>query len=248
MSDFLPNDYEIPVSASKYTKLKDGIPTPKDPNQVVTRLRILSSPIIGWERWADNVERIDGSTGRGPIRGKNKEDLDPQFGMGGDKGWKHFWAMTVWNVDAKCIQVWNITQKTIMSSLKAVAASDDWGNPKDFDILITRIKTGSEAKNVDYTLMPTPKKELSKEILEAYEEVNVDLERLFDSQNPFSEDIDPKKVKLDEKDFDLGSDNTLVSQVKSLAEKLKVKIDVTNMTEKQLQKYLAEGSKKLANK
>ena len=59
----------------------------------------------------------------------------------------------------------------------------DWGDPRDYDITIT--KTGQKL-DTEYTVMPSPKKELAIEAQTTYGKTPVRLAALFENGDPFS--------------------------------------------------------------
>ena len=70
----------------------------------------------------------------------------------GDKPRK-FLAVAVWNYDDQCVQVWEITQKSVFDALHEITKEPDFGHPNTFDIRITRKGEGLETK---YTVIPVP--------------------------------------------------------------------------------------------
>lgn len=162
---FLPKDYTVP-SESNYMKLATG----------ANKFRVLDSAIIGQEFWTVK----DGK--RKPIRRRMGEAISPSELMS-DGNIKHFWAFPVWNYQAKKVQILELTQKTIMNSINALVQSEDWGDPKSFDIVITREGDGMDT---EYHVMPSPKKELDPGIVQMYKDMNVDLDVLFEGGDPFA--------------------------------------------------------------
>jgi len=173
---FLPEDYKVPSGGSSYLKLAIGKNT----------FRILSDPIVGWEYWVEE----DGK--RKPIRVRTAKDIPVAISNSAeqDSKPKHFWAMFVWNRETEVIQVLQITQATIQTGIKALVDEEDWGNPREYDLTVTREGEGLDTK---YTVTPKPVKELDKEIVSLWKESEkeYDLNRLYDGGNPFiSEGID----------------------------------------------------------
>jgi hypothetical protein len=160
---FLPPSYEAPKPTSQlYLRLQDG----------ENRIRILSRPIFGWEDWS-----ID----RKPIRYEMANK--PAKPVDSSKPMKHFWAFIVWNVIEEQIQIMQITQATIRSSLESLSKDSDWGSPYEYDVKI--IKKG-EKMDTEYTVNPAPHKPVSQEILKAFAERPIQLEALFLNLDPFA--------------------------------------------------------------
>ena len=175
MNGFLADDYKIP-STSRYMKFQAG----------ENRFRILGSfsdqtAIMGMEYWKSTPEG-----GRKPIRvtmgvavpiteleEKENGELDMP---------KHFWALPVYNYQDGQVQILEITQKTIQSSIRNLSRNKKWGNPAEYDIVVTKTGEGLETK---YTVVPDPKEELSDAIKEAYKNTKINIVALFSGDDPF---------------------------------------------------------------
>jgi len=157
--DFLPQDYEAPAGSAGYMKLQDG----------ENKLRILSKPIIGWLDWKDKK----------PFRFRIKEKPDRPMEKGPIK---HFWAFLVWNYEAQAVQILEITQATIQKTIQDLSKNEDWGAPFGYDIKITR--KGKDLET-EYSVMPSPKKDLSDQIKKAALEKPAYLDALFDGTDPW---------------------------------------------------------------
>lgn len=177
---------EIPKSIGNYLKFEQG------PN----KFRILSNPIMGYEYWTEVTTKEKSK----PVR-----SLEIPFPIPLDadlkKGWspRYFWAFVVYNLDAKKIQILEITQKGLIKALQDLVTNEDYGDPKGYTITVTREGEGLEST---YTLMPSPPKATPNEVLKMYEETPVNLEALFEGKDPFNyeaEDVkfDPKDVPFD---------------------------------------------------
>lgn len=177
---FLPNDYEVPSSGGNYMKLEVG----------ENRFRILGSPVIGNELW------ISGKPVRKHMQEPFTEDelahADMNKFTGKPKDVQHFWAMPVFNVKAKKIQILEITQKGIQQSIKDLTEDADWGNPRDYDLSVS--KTG-EGKETRYSVTPKPKNNLDEGIKQLYKDMEINMEALFESRDPFTKKTDAELVK-----------------------------------------------------
>ncbi len=65
-----------------------------------------------------------------------------------------------------------------------------WGDPRGYDVTVNR--KGSKL-DTEYTVQPSPHKELSAEIKAAYEAKSINLDALFDGANPFGETDGPAR-------------------------------------------------------
>ena|SRR3990167_2389310 len=163
---FLPEDYKAPDS-SNYLKFKDGENT----------IRVLSSAIIGYEYWTENNKPV---RSREPFQGIPEDIRREKDGT--PTRIKHFWAFVVWNYEAEKVQIAEITQSTIRKDIKALVDNKKWGDPKGYDITITR--TG-EGLDTDYAVMPNPHSSLDPVIKAAYEQREINLEALYENGDPF---------------------------------------------------------------
>lgn len=167
---FLPEEHKEPKSKSNYTM-------PLDEGQ--HKFRVISSAVVGFEGWREE----DGK--KSPVRYHVGEQ--PETGPDG-RGVKYFWAFVVWNFNLEQFQIMEVTQKTIRTAIEALVNDPEWGDPKGYNITITR--KGTKLDDTEYTVMPNPHSEMPAELLEAYEKANIDLEKLFTGEDPFGEKKD----------------------------------------------------------
>lgn len=181
--NFLPNDYEAPRGASLYMRLQDG----------ENKFRILSQPILGWEDWDD----------KRPIRYKFNEK--PAKSIDAKRPVRHFWSMIVWNYSTEQVEILTLTQATVQKQIQAFCQDNDWGAPYFYDIKIMKSGEGKETK---YQVNPVPHKPVSQSIVKAFQERPINLNAIFESEDPFARDGTPtpgifKKEELDT-DVELG--------------------------------------------
>lgn len=166
---FLPPDYELPSSAHNYMKLQDG----------ENKFRILARPVIGWLDWKDKKPI------RYPMNGAKPQPVDPT------KPVKHFWAFPVWNYNESSVQVLEITQASIQAKISNLAKDEDWGDPLQYDLKVTRSGAMLETK---YDINPVPAKPLSEEIKAAFRAKPCNLEALFENGDPFDVATTPQPL------------------------------------------------------
>jgi len=145
------------------------------------RFRILSSAVTGYEYW---------NSANKPVRSKDGWDERPAD-MRADSQVKHFWAMVVWNYEAKKVQILEITQKTIMGSIGAYSDNHKWGDPRKYDLVVKRSGDGLET---EYTVIAEPHSEAPKADISG-----INLNALFIGEDPFNskavvEEIDPSEI------------------------------------------------------
>jgi hypothetical protein len=173
MTDFLPEGYKTPEIPSNYMELVEG----------QNSFRILSSAIIGYEWWVDAEE---GS--RKPVRVRTAEEVPTVVKNATDdkSKAKHFWAFTVFNYKTQSIQILDLKQQTIMRAIEALVKNAKWGNPKQYDIIIEKVKTGAKDWDVEYNVIPEPPTPLDTGIAELAKNVPVNLTALYNGEDPFA--------------------------------------------------------------
>jgi len=169
MSDFYPSDYDETLAKNTasggYMKWKQGD----------NRFRILSKPIIGSVLWVTGEDgkptplrfRIDE-----PVPAEKIEKQAPKF----------FNTFIVFNYQTNDVEILEITQKGILTSLRKLTKDDDWGDPRAYDIVVER---EGESLETSYETRPKPKTPVSSEIKDIYKEKKIDLEKLFSGEDPF---------------------------------------------------------------
>tara|TARA_R110000744_G_scaffold376292_1_gene490438 strand:+ start:398 stop:895 length:498 start_codon:yes stop_codon:yes gene_type:complete len=161
---FLPTDYQAPKpSGGGYTKCLKGD----------TILRFLGDPITGYEWW----ESMHGT--EKPVRCNNFDEIRDEHAT---QKAKHFWACAVWNYEAGAIQIWQINQRTIQEAIMNLINDSDWGDPREYDLKITRTGDALETK---YTVSPKPKKDLPEAAKFEYDLMGIKLEKLITGDDPF---------------------------------------------------------------
>ena len=167
-NQFLPVDYKVPKTESKYMRFKQG----------QNKFRILSSPIIGIEGWTVDKK---------PVRVRMNEKLPNVEMKKGDKV-KHFWAMPVYNYAESKIQILEITQSGIQAVIKEYVDNEDWGSPLEYDLTVNRV---GELLETEYTVIASPAKALNVIAQKMWTETQAkgfNLNKLFTNENPFGDE------------------------------------------------------------
>lgn len=163
---FLGESYEVPKSASSYMKLVKG----------ENVIRILSNAVTGFEYWNDESK---------PVRSKEQFTTTPNIKCDADgvpTKVKHFWAFVVYNYATNNIEILQINQASIQTAITNLVKDEDWGNPKKYDIKITKKGDGL---TTEYAVNPKPAKEVATDIATKYADSHINLEALFTGGNPF---------------------------------------------------------------
>lgn len=170
LNDFLPDDYAIPKGSNRYFKFVDG------PN----RIRILSTPTIGWEYWnTDPKPKSIRFLGKTPPEVK-LSDIKPD--QNGKRTLKHFWVFSVWDYSDDTLKIASITQKTVIEALYGLIKDKGWGDPTGYDITITRKKEGDK---ISYSLLPSIPSGVTEDMITAIADCNIDMAAYIAGENPF---------------------------------------------------------------
>jgi len=160
---FLPEGYEAPAkTGGNYFKFQDG------PN----KFRVLSSAIVGALYWNEENK---------PVRLRKSPDEAPADMRQGDK-LKHFWAFAVWSYRDNAIQIMEVTQASIREQIQALVDSEEWGDPKGYDITVTR---SGQKLETSYSVQPSPHKAMPSQAHDDLLVTTINLEALFENGDPF---------------------------------------------------------------
>jgi hypothetical protein len=182
MTNFLPKGYQAPEVQSNYMTLEEGL----------NSFRVLSPAIVGYEWWVEQ-----GVEGRRPVRVRTFDEIPDEVREATDSRQraKHFWAFTVYNYASQTIQILEIKQKTIMRAMEALVKNPKWGSPLNYDLVIEKVRTGSQERDVEYNVIPEPPSPLDEGIAELAKQVPVRLEALYEGRDPFAEPEKETQVK-----------------------------------------------------
>ena len=203
IQEFLPAAFKLQIEkeakeAEERSKFSDGpalyLKAPKEgknektgrPEPGSVEFRVLSEAFFGWTIWYTNDEGqrrcmrwLDSDlTAQGIEGGKIPEEmLPPNYETKGDKIKKPKIAkalfMAIYNITEDAIQTWDLDKETMIQQFIAAVTNPSFGNAKDFDFIWSR--TGVELKT-EHTLQPQPPYELPPEILQRYEDANLDMQ------------------------------------------------------------------------
>lgn len=166
MTSFLPTGYELPDN-SNYMKFEKG------PN----KFRVLSDAIVGYVYWNNEGK---------PVRLREAPKgvpTDIRIKDGKTEQVKHFWAFAVWNYAKTKLQILEITQGSIQGPITDLFASEDWGDPKEYDLTVSK---QGEGLKTEYGVQPSPHKAVPAEAHEAYREARINLNAMFEGNDPFA--------------------------------------------------------------
>lgn len=154
-------------------KLPDGQPT---------RIRFVGGGVVGHVAWTVNKK---------PLRWEVLPDVLPESVRAddnGDRSAKFFIAGVCWDYDSKMYRVVEITQKGLISEINKYAADEDYGDPANYDLVITRTGSGLDTKYDLLAKPPAPFAEKEPEAAKAFKSLGWDLNLLFEGKHPWSAD------------------------------------------------------------
>lgn len=164
-NNFLPPNYTVPQTQGNYMRFKQGD----------NKFRVMSSAIVGYEYWTTESQ---------PVRSRLPFNETPNIKIdsNGKKQIKHFWAFVVWNYSENKISILEVTQNGIQNAIGNLVKNAEWGDPKGYDINISRSGNGLET---EYLVNPSPHKEITEEIKVAFVAETINLEKLYSGGDPF---------------------------------------------------------------
>ena len=146
----IPEDFELPSSWNDYFKIDEG----------KHRIRLLEWPIMNYEVW--NEEEVDWKV----KRVKTTYDITDQSASK-IKGAKLVWTVLIYNYDDSQIQVWTISQRSIIQNLLDV--NEEVDDLSWLDLTIKR--KGKGMNDTTYTIIPgIPKPFDNTEVLKEIED------------------------------------------------------------------------------
>ena len=206
----MPKGYDKLIPSTNYIKL------PKL-SEGEHRFRIVQPPIAGWLDWKDKKPL------QFPVDKKPLHSVDPE------KPIKAFWALYVWDYASEDLYIMEITQSSLLKTLRTIGEDEEWGDFANYDIKITKKGSGKDTK---YTLNPVPHKPLGAHIKDALKENPVNLSALYHGGDPW-------------KDLQVHKEPESTSSASSLFDRLETELQLDGIDTDRLRKfikYLADKS------
>ena len=172
---WLPPDYEPPTQNNIYFRPQIGTSKVR----ILGDFRHAHTAIMGYLGWKHTM---DGHT---PLRG----DMDSytEIKSASDDDPKHFWALTIWDYEDEAVKCWEITQTTIQAALTSLANNEAWGDPRQYNISITR--KGEKLETSYGIIAEPPISEPPPEAIKAAKAAKIDLRELFAGESPFGVEV-----------------------------------------------------------
>ena len=138
--------------------------------------------IEGWEAW-EEVVNPDGETKRIPhrrkyVRGEKAPKELVDIDRSGNP--KYFWMFVVIHEDVP--KILEIRQKTIRGAILEYCRDEDYGDPRGYDITITRSGHKMDTK---YIVTPKPPSPATQEMLDAVADAKINLQAIWEGGQPF---------------------------------------------------------------
>ena len=159
-NQFFPEGWqpESGGQGDKYLKIKDEV-----------RVRIIQPPLIYFQAWTEQD-------------GKPKPVRSAQPFPEGSGPWKEAPRMVLglfcYDLDADRVVFWEVTQVSIQRELFNLNADKDFGDPRNYDLKISKTGSGKETK---YSLRPLAVKPIADHIMQAWnaEHDKIDVEGYY---------------------------------------------------------------------
>lgn len=175
-----PEGYKVPSKSSQYYKFTEGD----------NKVRILGPAVVGWEGWVNNT----------PFRRPGQEcnitpnevSIDEKTGR---PKIKPFAAFPIWSYNDKAVKILSVTQVSILEAIENYEAQEEYGDARGYDLNIKRAK--ENGPNM-YSVMALPPKPVDKKFIQAYEESDIDMKKIFDGEYPMGNP--PTREEVEDKD------------------------------------------------
>lgn len=142
------------------------------------RFRFVGLGISGFETW---------TTAKKPVRYRikpspNELPSDVKLVEGAPQI-KRFIVTLVWDYQTESFRILTLTQKGMIGEINKFCKDEDYGDPRGYDVKITRTGSGMDT---EYSILPAPPKPLAAAVQKALEKFHCNLEAHFDNGDPFA--------------------------------------------------------------
>ncbi len=159
------------------------------------KFRIMSEFITGQSVWGNDKDGKRVCTRVRPNEVMPVSAIGTNNFTGDPERVKQFIAAIAWNYETKQLEIFETDKATIIEPMFELEMTEEYGDLRGYDVKIAKngVKT-----DTTYSVIALPPKKVSKEILEAYNESKIDLNKLYSNENPFqSEEVDTEAVAED---------------------------------------------------
>lgn len=161
----------------------------KIPDGQQVRIRFFGEGATGFVAW---------TTDKKPLRWELHPEVLPEIVRPNDDGSrtaKFFLAGICWDYETKMFRVVEITQKGIIGDIQKYVADEDFGDPTEYDIVISRTGNGLDTK---YDTLAKPPKPISADVKAKFAELEWDLSNLYAGRHPWADSEDDSSNNSDE--------------------------------------------------
>ena len=132
--NFIPANYKPPSTTGGWLKPEAG------ETHKIRIMGTMSKPaegVICWEGWKDKK----------PMRQPYTTDgFDKVQGYDADSKPKHAWIFQIYHYETETAMIWNVPQRGLQDELRAYTLDTDWGDPRMYDLKLSREGTMLETK------------------------------------------------------------------------------------------------------
>ena len=163
------------------------------------KFRVIGDIQVGYQYFQE-ITREDGTQGVKPVRSEEYPDTleNPakkyQSEERVDRA-TQFMAMAIYDFSDNKIKIWNLSKKSVISSLMEVENDEDTGEIQDYDFKVKKSGNGLET---EYALLRLDKTDVTPEMQKAYEDANVDLKAYLNGESGIGEkatkEVDPSEI------------------------------------------------------
>ena len=177
----------------------------KDLSEEGTRITFLGDEnhmINGYGVWCDRKgggKKINLRTATTLTKDEQAERANEVGAVAPNELQKEFYAFTVWNYAEEAVQIFEFNQSGLIGPIVEFLSDEEVdGNEEDYDMKVTKTKTGNDPRDVRYTVTPLAsgkRKQAAtkKQINSAFDELldeNYDISELFDPEgDPFNPEL-----------------------------------------------------------
>lgn len=177
---FLAENFQTPEKNSQFMKFEQG----------QNKFRILSNLVEGFVVFTQENKPVRkkivrdeaGNIVRHSYFGKEElAAFNVKVKDGKPEDPKYFWLVLVYNHSKKAFQALEITQRTIINSMKEYLQQEDWSDPATYDFVVSK---KGESLLTEYSVSTSLPKSLPEDALEELETLEYDLDAVFHNEYP----------------------------------------------------------------
>lgn len=157
------------------------------------KFRILGEPLEGYIQWETRNVEVTDESGKKTMKEKRFPirscPLEKPIPIDPNQPAKKFWTFPIWNYQTSRLELWEITQKTMMRRLTDLNTSEDFGSLINYDIRVKKIvlELAGGKQKVEYTIDALFPKPLVQEIIDCVKKTPIRMSALYEGKDPFKD-------------------------------------------------------------